>query len=39
MLMHRPTSGKAPTETIEPGVQTGGVKMIPVQTPAGTFKV
>ncbi len=26
-------------ETTEPGVQTGGVKMIPVQTPAGTFKV
>jgi proline iminopeptidase len=26
-------------EATESGVQTGGVKMIPVQTPAGTFKV
>jgi proline iminopeptidase len=26
-------------ETTEAGVQTGGVKMIPVQTPGGTFKV
>jgi proline iminopeptidase len=26
-------------ETTEVGVQTGGVKIIPVQTPAGTFKV
>jgi proline iminopeptidase len=26
-------------ETTEPGVQSGGVKVIPVQTPAGTFNV
>jgi len=26
-------------QAVDPGVQTGGVKMIPVQTPAGTFKV
>lgn len=26
-------------QTAAPGVQTGGVKMIPVQTPSGTFKV
>ncbi len=26
-------------ENTEPGVQTGGVKMIPAQTPGGTFKV
>lgn len=26
-------------EITEPGVQTGGVKMIPVQTPSGTFTV
>ena len=23
----------------EPGVQTGGVRMVPIQTPRGTFKV
>ncbi|NUO84196.1 proline iminopeptidase-family hydrolase, partial [candidate division KSB1 bacterium] len=33
------TEKSAYFEAVEAGVQTGGVKMIPVQTPSGTFKV